>query len=64
MKEIYEKPEIISVAVRTNSFFAVAKDYDPAEVARALADAGVLTGDDDEEEIPLDPDNPYAPLGS
>ena len=42
MKEIYQKPEICSIALKASGFFAAAQEYDPDEVAKALAAAGVL----------------------
>ena len=43
MKEIYQKPEIVSVALKVSGFFAAAQEYDPDEVAKALNAAGVIS---------------------
>jgi len=36
----YDKPSIIAITVRAESFFAALGEYDPADVARALDAAG------------------------
>lgn len=46
MKDIYQKPEIVSVALKASGFFAAAQEYDPDEVAKALNAAGVLQSGD------------------
>lgn len=46
MKGIYQKPEIVSVALKASGFFAAAQEYDPDEVAKALNAAGVLQSGD------------------
>lgn len=43
-KEIYQKPEIMSVALKVSGFFAAKQDYDPDEVAKALEAAGLSDG--------------------
>ena len=51
MKELYQKPEIVSVALKAGEFFAAQAEYDPDEVAKALEAAGVI---DDTKKLGLD----------
>lgn len=45
-KQIYQKPEIVSVAIKVSGFFAATQDYDSDEVANALNAAGILSDND------------------